>query len=370
MRLFERSAYSMMSRFLKGVERPVVLDVGANHGAESQRILEGIPNAVVHAFEPNPACYTGLVRLSEFIPAIVPHRLAVGARSGEVELRITASDRLSSILPVSDTGSLHYQERGREIARERVRAVSLDDWAREQSIDRIDLIKIDVQGLELDVLKGAERLLRESVVAVYSEAQLVESYEGCSTLTDLDAYLRERGFSLYQIHEVHAKGREEQSGYADVLWVRSDRLERVRRAMSRSCPVCEELSNTSLASRRAAASSALSRAFAELADRGLSRVAIFGAGYHTSLLGEALRDPPVEVVCIIDDDPDKHGRRLWGYPVVSQASALRSGIDAAVLSSDSHEEALLRTSQGLANAGVEIVSLYGACTPQPTRAVG
>lgn len=102
--------------------------------------------------------------------------------------------------------------------------LSLDLWAARAGVDGIEFLKIDVQGYELEVLKGARGLLTSTIKAVYSEAQMVALYEGAALYTDLDLYLRGHGFEMYQIHEIFSNGEEERTTCCDALWVRSDVL--------------------------------------------------------------------------------------------------------------------------------------------------
>lgn len=94
---------------------------------------------------------------------------------------------------------------------------------------------------------------------------------------------------------------------------------------------------------------------------GHQRVLVFGAGQHTHRAGDAFREPCIEVLAFVDDDPARIGGRLWNYPVISPADAALSGdATAVVLSSDSMEDRLMAAASGLAAAGLEIVRLYGA----------
>ena len=106
-------------------------------------------------------------------------------------------------------------------------------------------------------------------------------------------------------------------------------------------------------------SAALLAAFLKLATAGHHRVGVYGAGTHTRAAGGALADPPVEVVCVIDDDPRRAGRRLFGFPILSAAAALGLGLDAVVLSSDSFEDELWTGAAGLRAAGIPVLRLYG-----------
>ncbi|MEL7473942.1 MAG: hypothetical protein AAGK04_11550 [Planctomycetota bacterium] len=95
---------------------------------------------------------------------------------------------------------------------------------------------------------------------------------------------------------------------------------------------------------------------------GHRRIGIYGAGRHTRAAGFALADPPVEIVCIIDDDPAATPT-LWGLPVRRLEEAMSLNLDAVILSSDAHEAALAQQASPLADHGVEVIGLYGQSSP-------
>lgn len=99
-------------------------------------------------------------------------------------------------------------------------------------------------------------------------------------------------------------------------------------------------------------------AMRECADAGLTRVALYGAGTHTRALGPLLLQPPADVLCIVDDDPNRHGQRLWGFPIVSRRKAIEMGVQAVILSANLHEAKLWENRAEFTDAGVRVVRLY------------
>jgi len=79
-----------------------------------------------------------------------------------------------------------------------------------------DFINMDVQGYELEVLKGGEKTLK-SVKMVYCEVNRVELYENCVQVEELDAFLVERGFAMREIHWTAR-------AWGDALYVREELL--------------------------------------------------------------------------------------------------------------------------------------------------
>ena len=96
----------------------------------------------------------------------------------------------------------------------------------------------------------------------------------------------------------------------------------------------------------------------EIASRGRGPVAIYGAGGHTIALARTLVDSPVEIVAIVDDDPGRHGRRLWGWPILSPAEVAATGARSVVISSWMHEPAMWQRRSAFDLAGIRTHRLY------------
>ncbi len=79
-----------------------------------------------------------------------------------------------------------------------IELTTLDDWCDENAVERVDVMKLDIQGGELDALRGATRILR-SVRAREVEVEFNPIYEGQPLFGDVDAFLRSRGFVLWRL---------------------------------------------------------------------------------------------------------------------------------------------------------------------------
>jgi len=133
----------------------VILDVGANAGIYSLAALAIEPDATVHAFEPTPEIAARLRETAELngLDHLYVHEAAVLSRNGHATLR-----RFRGALGTNE-GMNFIAEDIQEFGAERVQAVSLDQFCRDHSIARVDLLKLDVQGHEYSVLVGARSLI-------------------------------------------------------------------------------------------------------------------------------------------------------------------------------------------------------------------
>lgn len=348
MRQFEHDPYEMLTRCIEHDAPIVVLDVGANRGDTVVRTKQEYPNAIVHAFEPVGDVFEELRAATRGLSDVHLHRVAVGEKPGEVELHVTKNRWCSSVLQPGERGKAYYGDWYNVERTERVPMVSLDSWAEAHHVRRVDIIKIDVQGLELSVLRGARRLLSQGgVKAVLCEAQLVQEYEGSSTFSEIDLDLRSHGFLVHQIHEVVVKGPEQQSSYLDATWMHKDVLERLRKHLkpvqSRHC-------------------AAMLKAVAQCVAQGRTRIALYGAGHHTAKIMPALEkvrsEGRCEVCCVLDDAPAKRGSSVAGLPVEPSSAAQLRGVQAVILNTDTHEKALWQASEPMRRAGMLVVPLY------------
>ena len=133
-----------------------VVDVGAHTGeyAIAARAAFG-PDAFLHCFEPQPETFAILERRVGSQPCTRCHRLALGEKAGVVSLfGEDSSSAFTSLYPEA------FGAPGHEVTRvDEVELRALDEVADELGVQRIDMLKVDVEGHELAVLKGANRLL-------------------------------------------------------------------------------------------------------------------------------------------------------------------------------------------------------------------
>ena len=140
-------------------ERPVLVDVGANTGRYSAALLHQFPGARILAFEPAPANFKELETRFGDTDAVVCRQLALGETAGTLDLYDYADRAGSSHASVyrDVMTALHKTGDVRAIT---ITVSTLDDVLAELDVPRIDFLKIDTEGHELAVLRGAERTLR------------------------------------------------------------------------------------------------------------------------------------------------------------------------------------------------------------------
>lgn len=86
--------------------------------------------------------------------------------------------------------------------------VALDDYLPKAGIKNIDFMELDTQGTELDILAGAENLLKESVLGLKIEAEFTQFYLDQPLFTDLDAFARSCGFVLFDMSRYYYRRKD------------------------------------------------------------------------------------------------------------------------------------------------------------------
>jgi FkbM family methyltransferase len=182
-------------RLMRDIKVGSLIDVGANRGQFSLLVRHHFPDALIHAFEPLEPERQALRSVVADPLALYP--FALGISAGEASFHVTSKrDSSSLLLPgaaqeaasgVTLTSSIKVQVK---------RLAELLDVA---ALPRPILMKLDVQGGELDVLKGAADVL-PLIDAIYAEVSFVALYEQQPLASDITAFLHDNGFALRGVY--------------------------------------------------------------------------------------------------------------------------------------------------------------------------
>jgi len=159
----------------------VVFDLGANIGSWSEAVLATEKNVTIYAFEPIPSTYETLKKRLSF-PNCFLYNVAISDQTGIKDFHIYANE---------------IQEHHKELIQ--VNTQDLDSFCKEHAIAHIDFLKIDTEGAELSILKGAQHLLSNHAIPViqfeyggtYSDANI--------TLKEVYDLLSVYNYAIYRI---------------------------------------------------------------------------------------------------------------------------------------------------------------------------
>ena len=178
-------------------EVATVVDVGANRGQFALAVSAVLPSATVESFEPLPAPAEVFRGLFSSAPNVRLHPFAIGPKRETTLIHISARDDSSSLLPISERQSELFAGT-QETGQLRIEAGPLDAFLEREQIKSPALLKIDVQGFELQTLRGCESML-DRFSRIYVECSFVELYGGQAFAGEVIAWLRERHFELHGV---------------------------------------------------------------------------------------------------------------------------------------------------------------------------
>jgi FkbM family methyltransferase len=171
-----------------------VIDVGANCGQFALVSRKCFPQARIVSFEPLAGPANRFRNLFQRDPGVILHQAAIGPMTGESTIHVAAADDSSSLLPISTTQERLFPGTS-EIRTEIVRVGPLSTFVASEEIVYPAMLKLDVQGYELQALRGCEELL-ERFGYVYAECSFMELYSGQALAHDIVHWLGERGWCL------------------------------------------------------------------------------------------------------------------------------------------------------------------------------
>jgi FkbM family methyltransferase len=143
-----------VARFLGSARNlRVVFDVGANEGQTAEHYVRAFPCAQIYSFEPVAATYKSLVECVSGWPRVRTFQLAFADRNRTARIQLVPVSGLNSLR--NELSNICSSSCG-----ELVTIKTLESFCAEQNINHIDLLKTDTEGFDLEVLKGAEAMLR------------------------------------------------------------------------------------------------------------------------------------------------------------------------------------------------------------------
>jgi FkbM family methyltransferase len=168
----------------------VVVDAGANIGIYSEFLSRCVgPTGVVHSFEPSPDNFKRLRAATRRLPNVRLSQAAVGEHSGNSELYL--SDKLN-------VDHRAYMADGDSRRTVPIEMVALDDYFKPG--ERVDLIKMDIQGYELHALRGANRVLEDNPdIKLLVEFWPYGLKQAGANWVDLIAALERKGMVIRQV---------------------------------------------------------------------------------------------------------------------------------------------------------------------------
>ncbi|NES86324.1 MAG: FkbM family methyltransferase [Moorea sp. SIO2B7] len=138
----------------------IVFDIGAHFGETANTVIKYFPNSTIYSFEPVPNTFNVLTEKVKSLSQVKPFNLALGDKTGQIQM---------TNFPLCTTNTVLIEQKQKKSAEmikdiTTVNVDTVDHFCQREGINLINLLKIDTEGFEINVLKGAKQLLQEGKI--------------------------------------------------------------------------------------------------------------------------------------------------------------------------------------------------------------
>lgn len=195
-KLFSLASYEVITNLRRIAPKiDFIIDVGANSGQFTQVVNHFYPKAKIESFEPIPEFFLKIEKKFASNKNIIVHNQALGNEEGEIGFYRNKFGHISSILEIS-SDNIHYPKEENDLDQIKVKINTLDKlYFSNDKISGVSLLKLDVQGYELEVLKGGKRIIQE-IDYIIIEANLEQLYKEQPTFTEINKFLNDKNFEV------------------------------------------------------------------------------------------------------------------------------------------------------------------------------
>jgi FkbM family methyltransferase len=210
-----------------------VFDVGAHVGESVEGFKRLWPDCRIHSFEPQAAVFETLKANTAKYRGVTCNNFALGDAAGERPLhhhnRWSAA---SSFIPLNRSSlaiatGVHPKAQFDkfDVSAKPVKVDTIDGYAAANDIPHVDIVKLDVQGFEPNVLKGAVQMLSAGRISfILTEIMFDDVYEYRPSFYDIESCIREHGYLLYDISHIYKDLGRGRTHWVDAIYADSRRI--------------------------------------------------------------------------------------------------------------------------------------------------
>ena len=233
-RPIDRQCWEDQKQLLSVKIPTTIIDAGANRGTITSTYRQLFPEATVYSFEPMLNCFEDLKAAHDSDSKVKTFHIALGEENGKKDFFINSAADTSSLL-APDTAKLNdsYAQALKIKHQVETDVVTLDSVFQNEQLSHVDILKMDVQGGELGILKGATELLRQKKVSlIYTEVYFVPMYKHQPLFGDICSELALHGYKFHYLYNYVFNGRTGRLFQADAIFVCPELEERAKQLLS------------------------------------------------------------------------------------------------------------------------------------------
>jgi len=196
-------AFAMQKKLINQSKAPVIFDVGAYSGETAIHYNELFPNSKIYSFEPFPTSFKRLKENMVDYKNVKIYNKGLGAYSGKSQFHSNGFAPTNSILATDDGASDTWGDTDLMQTKNviDVDITTIDKIVEEEGIEKIDILKMDVQGAEYMVIDGAKKSIEKGIIdVIYTEIITMPSYKDQKRLDEIIDMYVSNGFELFNFY--------------------------------------------------------------------------------------------------------------------------------------------------------------------------
>jgi len=201
-----KNAFEIQKNIFEKIQKKpsMIFDVGANIGDITNEYDSMLHNLTIYCFEPIPNTFKKLNERYCDKSYINCYPFAVGKNTKDVQIFETVSSGSSSLYKptpyITNSKNKGMSDGVSIINTHNVKQVSLDSFCNEKKISHIDILKMDIQGSELNALQGASTLLDEQKIdVIFCEVLFSDLYENQCYFHEIVSFLHKKNYKLFDL---------------------------------------------------------------------------------------------------------------------------------------------------------------------------
>jgi FkbM family methyltransferase len=194
---FGMDPISDIKSILENYKIETIIDVGANTGQSALRLIKQLPDAVIHCIEPSFETFQILINTLSNNRNVFSYQIALGEKNGAHELFYGGND--SSMYTLVNSNIDKQLDRGEA---NKIKIQMLDTFCDKNDIKHVNFLKIDTEGYDLNVLKGAGSLYSKNAIDfIEVEAGMNPRNKFHVPFIDLKLFLEGKGYLLFGFYD-------------------------------------------------------------------------------------------------------------------------------------------------------------------------
>ena len=199
--------FSDQALLVSNTPRPVIFDCGAHIGKTVLRYRKLVPKAKIFAFEPYPESFDYLKENTQDDHNTEIFCKAIARNDGKALLNCNKLSETNSLLKSDNRGDSYWGQGLLDTEKLlEVDAISIDQFCAEKHLEKIDILKLDIQGAEYDALVGAKRLLdSQHILLIYTEMLMMPTYQEQRKPWELVELLDKYEYELFNFYNPYVR---------------------------------------------------------------------------------------------------------------------------------------------------------------------